>query len=553
MHDESEDQLRLYRLLVENSLGLMCIHNMDGVLLAVNPAVAASLGYPLESGVGCNLRDFLAPSVRERFPAYLKRIRQNPIDIGQMRLLASDGTERIWFYRNIRYDASGSEPIVLGHALDVTDRIAAERALRRSEKALSKARDELAIRVTERTAELEQANARLSAEIAQRKNAEEELVRVRKLEALGVLAGGIAHDFNNYLTIVSGNLELAGSQLPEGSPTHDLLKQAAAACGRAVSLASELLAFSAGGAPICHPVSVAQLIEGAVSLVSAGAQVSFDLAVESDLWPAELDAAQVGHVLHNILLNARQAMPAGGTVEVRASNVALGDGSLPLPPGKYVKVTIRDNGCGISPGNLSKIFDPYFTTKQAGSGLGLATAHRIVSRHHGHIGVESTPGLGSSFHIYLPAAQPNVLEQTPAETQLHTGVGRILVMDDQEPICRVLAAMLTRLGYEVECASNGREAIEKYQHATSSGRGFDAVLLDLTVVGGMGGKEAAAELRRLDPSARLIVSSGYADVPIMAEYQRYGFDDVIRKPWTIGELSAVFTRVIDGKSAEASG
>lgn len=553
MHDESEDQLRLYRLLVENSLGLMCIHNMDGVLLAVNPAVAASLGYPLESGVGCNLRDFLAPSVRERFPAYLNRIRQNPIDIGQMRLLASDGTERIWFYRNIRYDASGSEPIVLGHALDVTDRIAAERALRRSEKALSKARDELAIRVTERTAELEQANARLSAEIAQRKNAEEELVRVRKLEALGVLAGGIAHDFNNYLTIVSGNLELAGSQLPEGSPTHDLLKQAAAACGRAVSLASELLAFSAGGAPICHPVSVAQLIEGAVSLVSAGAQVSFDLAVESDLWPAELDAAQVGHVLHNILLNARQAMPAGGTVEVRASNVALGDGSLPLPPGKYVKVTIRDNGCGISPGNLSKIFDPYFTTKQAGSGLGLATAHRIVSRHHGHIGVESTPGLGSSFHIYLPAAQPNVLEHTPAETQLHTGVGRILVMDDQEPICRVLAAMLTRLGYEVECASNGREAIEKYQHATSLGRGFDAVLLDLTVVGGMGGKEAAAELRRLDPSARLIVSSGYADVPIMAEYRRYGFNDVIRKPWTIRELSAVFTRVIDGKSAEASG
>jgi PAS domain S-box-containing protein len=553
MRHDSRDQFELYRLLVENSLGLMCIHDLDGMLLAVNPAVAASLGYAPESGVGRNLRDFLASSFRGLFPAYLERIRQSPVDTGHMRLLAKDGTERIWFYRNIRYDASGSDPVVLGHALDVTDRIAAERALRQSEKALSKARDELAARVAERTADLEQANARLCEEIAQRKTAEEELLRTRKLEALGVLAGGIAHDFNNYLTIVSGNLELAGSQLPEGSLTHDLLKQATAACGRAVSLASELLAFSAGGAPIRRAMSVAQLVEGAVSLVSAGAQVGFDVAVESDLWPAELDAAQVGHVLHNILLNARQATRDGGTIEVRATNFALCDPNPSLPIGKYVKITIRDNGCGIPPENLSRIFDPYFTTKRAGSGLGLATAHTIVSRHRGHISVDSTPGLGSSFHIYLPAAAPNILKHTPAERQIHTGVGRVLVMDDQEAIRRVLVTLLTRLGYEVECAGDGMAAIEKYQQAISLGLGFDAVLLDLTVAGGMGGKEAAAQLRRLDPSARLIVSSGYTDVPIMAEYQRYGFDDVIRKPWTIAELSAVFRRVILRTSADASG
>jgi PAS domain S-box-containing protein len=208
--------LEIYRLLVENSLGLLCIHDLDGVLLAVNPAVAQSLGYELEDGIGNNLRNFLAPAVRHLFDDYLRRIRENRVDSGLMRVLARDGTERIWLYRNILYDEEKSPPVVLGHALDVTERIAAEHSLKESQRALARARDELALRVAERTSELQQANERLREEIAQRQAAEEELLRSRKLEALGVLAGGIAHDFNNYLTIVRANLELAGSHLPEG-------------------------------------------------------------------------------------------------------------------------------------------------------------------------------------------------------------------------------------------------------------------------------------------------------------------------------------------------
>jgi PAS domain S-box-containing protein len=545
---DSTEQLKLYRLLVENSLGLMCIHDLEGVLRFINPAAALALGYTPEEGykpedgVGRNLREFMAPTVHHLFDEYLARIRREPVSGGLMRVVARDDSERLWFCRNIRYDQPGGPPLVLGHAIDITERIRAERALKDVQAALQKAHDDLAERVAERTAELQHANEQLLTEMEHRKEVEEELLRGRKLEAIGVLAGGIAHDFNNFLTIISGSLALAKMSLPPDDPLSDILEPATAACKRAASLALQLLTFGKGGAPVKRLFPLAGVIKDAVELARAGAQVTIDLAIASDLLSAEIDTEQISHALHNILLNARQAMPEGGTIEVRAENVVSTGDLLPLRSGKYIAISVRDHGYGIAADALPLIFDPYFTTKQSGSGLGLATVHSIITKHEGHITVQSILGLGTTFSIYLPACVDVRLPEPASDEWLQTGSGRILVMDDEEEIRRLLEQILARLGYEVECARDGPEAIELYQIAKHQGRSFDAVLLDLTIPGGMGGKEVANRLRGLDPSVILIVSSGYSNIPIMSEFRRYGFDDVLSKPWTPEQLSEVLQR-----------
>jgi PAS domain S-box-containing protein len=545
---DSTEQLKLYRLLVENSLGLMCIHDLEGVLRFINPAAALALGYTPEEGykpedgVGRNLREFMAPTVHHLFDEYLARIRREPVSGGLMRVVARDDSERLWFCRNIRYDQPGGPPLVLGHAIDITERIRAERALKDVQAALQKAHDDLAERVAERTAELQHANEQLLTEMEHRKEVEEELLRGRKLEAIGVLAGGIAHDFNNFLTIISGSLALAKMSLPPDDPLSDILEPATAACKRAASLALQLLTFGKGGAPVKRLFPLAGVIKDAVELARAGAQVTIDLAIASDLLSAEIDTEQISHALHNILLNARQAMPEGGTIEVRAENVVSTGDLLPLRSGKCIAISVRDHGYGIAADALPLIFDPYFTTKQSGSGLGLATVHSIITKHEGHITVQSILGLGTTFSIYLPACVDVRLPEPASDEWLQTGSGRILVMDDEEEIRRLLEQILARLGYEVECARDGPEAIELYQIAKHQGRSFDAVLLDLTIPGGMGGKEVANRLRGLDPSVILIVSSGYSNIPIMSEFRRYGFDDVLSKPWTPEQLSEVLQR-----------
>jgi len=546
--EDSAEQLKLYRLLVENSLGLMCIHDLEGVLRFLNPAAFQSLGYYPEdgyypeNGVGRNLRDFLAPSVRHLFDDYLARIRNNPVDSGLMRLEARDRSERVWYCRNIRYDELGGPPVVLGHAIDITERVRAERALKVAQGALQQAHDELARRVAERTAELQQANERLLAEMEQRRRVEEELFRGRKLESLGVLAGGIAHDFNNFLTIISGNIALAKMHLKPADSVCDILDQAAVACKRATSLASQLLTFGKGGAPVRRPSPLVGVVTDAVDLARAGAHVTIDLAIAGDLWSAEIDVEQISHALHNILLNARQAMPEGGMIEVRAENVVFDADSLQLRSGRYVMISVADHGCGIAADVLPRVFDPYFTTKHSGSGLGLATVHAIISKHEGYITVQSVLNAGTTFSVYLPACEVPQPAEPAIGQQLQTGSGRILVMDDEEALRKLLVKILERLGYEVETAQEGSEAIELYQKAKDAGRRFDAVLVDLTIPGGMGGKEVAARLREVDDSVVLIVSSGYSQTPIMSEFRRYGFGDMISKPWTPLQLSEVLRR-----------
>ncbi len=381
-----------------------------------------------------------------------------------------------------------------------------------------------------------------SLDITTRKQAEEELFRGRKLESLGVLAGGIAHDFNNFLTIIAGNIALAKMHLKTADPLCEILEQAAVACNRATSLALQLLTFGKGGAPVRRPSPLDGVVKDAVDLARAGATVTIDLVIGSDLCPAEIDIEQINQALYNILLNARQAMPEGGIIEVRAENVVFDADSLSLRNGRYVMISVRDHGCGIAADVLPRIFDPYFTTKQSGNGLGLATVHAIIAKHEGHITVQSILGAGTTFSVYLPACKAAQPAESGVGQQLQTGSGRILVMDDEEALRTLLAQILKRLGYEVQCARDGAEAIRLYEKAKDSGRRFDIVLVDLTIPGGMGGKEVAARLREVDDSVILIVSSGYSNTPIMSEFRKYGFDDVLSKPWSPVDLSEVLRR-----------
>jgi signal transduction histidine kinase/ActR/RegA family two-component response regulator len=403
--------------------------------------------------------------------------------------------------------------------------------------------ERLEVRVQERTAELERSSEQLRAEIKQREQVEEELLRARKLESLGVLAGGIAHDFNNFLAIVQGNIELARERLDRNSLVQGVLDETASACQRAAFLSSQLLTFSKGGSPVRRLVSIAKLVMEALPLVRAGSRTSFDVCIAPDLRYAELDPNQIAQVLHNILLNARQAMQESGIIEVTADNVDVETSS---GTSHRVRITIRDYGCGIAAEDLPRIFDPYFTTKPGNSGLGLATSYAIVKKHGGDLSVRSKPGDGAVFTIDLPASLKTPAPEAPVVVGIRKGTERILVMDDEEALLKLVKTVLTNLGYEVQTARDGAEAIVLFEEARAAGWHFDAALLDLTVRGGMGGIETAARLKELDASLKLIVSSGYSDAPVMSDLRAYGFDDVVPKPWTVAQMSEVLRRVLVG-------
>jgi CheY-like chemotaxis protein len=370
---------------------------------------------------------------------------------------------------------------------------------------------------------------------------EEELLRARKLESLGVLAGGIAHDFNNFLTVIQGNIEIAKKRLDSSEQVQDILDQVATACQRATFLSSQLLTFAKGGTPVRRLVSVRNLVLEAVQLVRAGSSVTITVHIDEDLRFALVDPGQVGQVLHNLLVNARQAMQDRGIIEVRAEN-AVSTAEAGAEP--RVRIAIRDYGCGIPADIRPRIFDPYFTTKPGGSGLGLATSYAIVAKHGGNIMVESTPGLGTVFTVDLPASYDIPAEPPPVIAKTRTGTERLLVMDDEESLRKLLNSLLRGLGYEVTTARDGAETIALFEEAKAAAKPFDAVILDLTVSGGMGGIETAAKLKELDPSSRLIVSSGYSASSVMSDFARYGFNAVLPKPWRMSEASEIIRRVL---------
>jgi len=394
-------------------------------------------------------------------------------------------------------------------------------------------------------------------DITERKQAEKERLRMVKLESLGILAGGIAHDFNNILTAILGNISLTGMEPYLTDADRKRLNEAEKACLRAQTLAQRLLTFALGGAPVKKPTSIAKLLKETANLTLCGSNIRCDFSLPEDLWLAKVDEGQINQVINNLLINAQQAMPSGGKITIRAENVTMVEDAelplhrgkyVPLPKGKYIKITITDQGVGIPPKILDKIFDPYFTTKPQGSGLGLATAYSIIKNHEGYITVESTAEEGSVFFLYLPAVKGAI--PFPEEVTLEPipGQGRILIMDDEDIVLDVLHKILISIGYQVVLARDGDEALGKYQRAKSNGRPFVAVILDLTVPGGLGGKETLDQLKRIDPQVKAIVSSGYSDNPIMADYEKYGFYGVISKPYRIPELSKVIHEVITKKS-----
>ena len=397
--------------------------------------------------------------------------------------------------------------------------------------------------------DLKSANERLCREIAERRRAEDELIKAQKLESLGVFAGGIAHDFNNILTGILGNLSFARMQLSPSNSIAKRLEECEKASVRASELTQQLLTFARGGEPVKKLIAPAPLIREAASFVLRGSNVRSVIDLAEELWSVEADGGQLCQALHNLLINAMQAMADGGVVTVRGGNEKLeADNPHRLPPGAYVKITVEDHGCGIHRENFVRIFDPYFTTKAQGSGLGLASVYSIVKRHGGTVEVSSAIGIGSSFDIHLPASPGKRIEDVAVKgaVDLPAG-GRILIMDDEGFIREIATEILQYMGYDVESCTEGREAVERFQEARKRNSPFAGVILDLTIPGGMGGKETALLLLEIDPDVVLIVSSGYSNDPVIANYRQYGFRGAIRKPFDADTLARELKRLISKK------
>lgn len=381
-------------------------------------------------------------------------------------------------------------------------------------------------------------------DITRRRLLEAEILKSQKLESLGILAGGIAHDLNNILTAILANLSIIRMYATLEEDLARILTEAERACGRARRLGEQLLTFAKGGSPIKKVLSLGGLLKDTTEFALAGSNIRCDYSIAEDLDAVEADATQISQVLHNLVLNAKQAMPEGGVIKLCAANAALGEQDVTgLPPGSYVKISIEDRGGGIPAAHVPRIFDPFFTTKKEGSGLGLATAYSIIRGHGGHIHVESEEGAGATFHVYLPSFQGDRPAARAKEPGTRRGSGKVLVIDDEPTILRSASEILTRLGYEVECAREGAEGLRVYEEAMAGGRPFDTVIMDLTIPGGMGGREAIQKLRDIDPKAKVIVSSGYSDDPVMAHYGEYGFCAVLPKPYSLEELSETLHRV----------
>ncbi len=376
---------------------------------------------------------------------------------------------------------------------------------------------------------------------------EEELLKIRKLESIGVLAGGIAHDFNNILAAILGNINLASQYLKPGHQALPLLEEADKAAHRARRLTQQLLTFSKGGQPVKQPESLPELIRESADFVLHGTSIACEYRFDDGLWPALVDRGQIGQVIQNLVMNSRQAMPEGGLITIDAVNVTDRESEFfqGLQDEKYIKITIQDNGLGIPEKVIEKIFDPYFTTKQAGSGLGLAICHSIINKHDGYIQVQSRVGHGTTFTLYLPAVPDSETRERGDSEPERTFSGTILLMDDEEMVLNVARRMLSHLGFEVLTARDGEEAIQVFRDHLDRGRKVEAAILDLTIPGGLGGKDAVHELRRIGETTRIIAASGYSTDPIMAHYREYGFDGAIAKPFSLGELSRVINQALE--------
>lgn len=387
-------------------------------------------------------------------------------------------------------------------------------------------------------------------DITERRRMEQDILnaKIQRLESLGILAGGLAHDFNNILTAILGNISLAKIYAKPEDKVFKKLIEAERASFRAKDLTQQLLTFAKGGAPIKKTTAILELLMETVEFALSGSNVNSRFSIPDDIRPVECDPGQIGQVISNLVINAREAMPEGGIIEVKVEKITVGArSSVSLQAGEYIKISIQDHGVGIPEKYLQRIFDPYFTTKQRGSGLGLAAGFSIIRNHEGYIEAESELGVGTTFSIYLPASKERLKIRKDESVKLLRGEGRILLMDDDEDVLESTGALIRNFGYEVDFARDGAQAIGMYQKGKESGQPFDAVILDLTIPGGMGGKEAMVKLLEIDPEIKAIVFSGYSNDPVMAEFQKYGFRGMVAKPFGIQDLGEILQKVISGR------
>ncbi len=517
--------------------------DQDGLILQVNLTGAEMLVADRRSLIGKPLSVFIVSEDRDTSFLHRRQVlKTRNKDTCELRILGKDGAV---FYARLESAVSqndnGDFNQIRTILTDITERNKAEEKIKLLNETLEQ-------RIAERTAELVKAN--------------EEIAKMQRLESVGILAGGIAHDFNNYLQGILSNIAMAKIYVDPSNKGYASLRESEKAVIRAKNLTQQLLTFSKGGEPIKKVASASELIKESVNFALSGSNIRCELYLPDDLWSIEVDKGQMNQVFSNLLINADHAMSTGGTINIKAENVNIKvKDSLPLQAGRYVKIAIGDQGIGIPEEYLQKIFDPYFTTKQEGSGLGLSIIYSIIRKHGGYISVESRIGVGTTFHVYLPASQKEILKEPDkiknegACPELVEGKeapiafkGKILIMDDEDIFRAVTGEHLKLLKYEVKGAGNGKEAIEMYKEAIESGNPFDAVMLDLTVRDGMGGKEAIMALLAIDPAVAAVVTSGYSNDKVMANFKEYGFSGVVEKPYEIYELDKALQKVIKGEN-----
>jgi len=490
-----------YRAIVENQTELICRFQPGGTLTFVNDTYCRYFGKKSEELIGTAFMPSISEADKEQILAHFGLISfENPVVMREQQGVGPDGSARLqqWTNQGI-FDAQGDLVEYQSVGRDVTE---------------------------------------------QRK-AEQELARIEKLESLGILAGGIAHDFNNILTAILANISMAKMF---GEPTDDMsemLTDAETATVRAKGLTQQLLAFAKGGAPIKKPAFISGLITDAAGFSLSGSNVRCEFTLPDDLWLADVDEGQIAQVIQNTVINSDQAMPAGGTIKIRAENIMIGQkDTLQIKEGNYIKISIEDQGIGIPEKHLSQIFDPFYTTKEKGSGLGLSTSFAIINRHEGLIQVTSEMGKGTTLEIYLPASEkrPAIADKEAAKPRM--GQERILLVDDEKTVRKSSGKILSRLGYQVTFAQDGAEGVRLYKKAMQAKQPFDVVIMDLTIPGGMGGEEAANKLKKIDPGAKVIVSSGYSDNRVVSEYAAYGFCGAVTKPYNVEELAEVIHKAI---------
>jgi PAS domain S-box-containing protein len=499
MHFHSlEVSEKKFRTLFDSTHDAIMIYDMRGALIEVNKVACDRLGYCREELLRMQPGQFVAPQYAALVPERMQQLKEVEKAIIETAHVRKDGSvvPIELSLQRIEYE---NRPALLGVARDISER----------------------------------------------KKREEERLRTQKLESVGVLAGGIAHDFNNLLTGILANISLAKLAVEGDAVIRESLADTEKAALRARDLTQQLLTFSKGGAPVKSPSSIVEIIKDSASFAIRGSRsvCAYDFA--GNLWFINADRGQMSQVFQNLVINASQSMPEGGVIAIRARNVELQKGAVPpLAAGKYVEIAVQDHGTGIDKMHREKIFDPYFSTKRTGSGLGLAVVYSIIKNHGGHISLQSETGQGTTFTLFIPAIVPAKQEEQPADDKVFTGRGKVLFMDDEPFIRDVAMQILQKLGFEPHLARDGGEVVQLYKKAREEGEPFVVVIMDLTVPGGMGGGEAMEKLLAIDPAVTAIVSSGYANDPIMANYEKFGFKGVVPKPFTVPQLSRVLYQVL---------